>query len=46
VSEEALKAALHPKQTDYLYFVRGKNGEHIYSSYFSTHHKNIVNATK
>jgi UPF0755 protein len=46
VSEEALKAALHPKQTDYLYFVRGKNGEHIYCSYFSTHHKNIVNATK
>ncbi|HEX5710477.1 MAG TPA: endolytic transglycosylase MltG [Sulfuricurvum sp.] len=46
VSYEALMAALHPKRTDYLYFVRGKNGEHIYSSYFSTHHKNIVNATK
>ena len=46
VSKEALVAALHPKRTDYLYFVRGKNGEHIYSSYFSTHHKNIVNATK
>lgn len=46
VSEEALKAALHPNKTDYLYFVRGKNGEHIYTSYFSTHHKNIVNATK
>jgi UPF0755 protein len=46
VSYEALDAAIHPKQTDYLYFVRGKNGEHIYTSYFSTHHKNIVNATK
>jgi len=46
VSKEALVAALHPKQTDYLYFVRGKDGEHIYSSYFSTHHRNIVNATK
>ncbi len=46
VSKEALLAALHPKQTDFLYFVRGKDGEHIYSSYFSTHHKNIVNATK
>ncbi|MDD2830504.1 MAG: endolytic transglycosylase MltG [Sulfuricurvum sp.] len=46
VSKEALKAALHPKHTDYLYFVRGKNGEHVYSSYFSTHHQNIVNATK
>jgi len=46
VSKEAIDAALHPKATDYLYFVRGKNGEHIYSSYFSTHHQNIVNATK
>jgi UPF0755 protein len=46
VSKEAIEAALHPKHTDYLYFVRGKNGEHIYSSYFSTHHQNIVNATK
>lgn len=46
VSKDAIHAALYPKQTDYLYFVRGKNGEHIYSSYFSTHRKNIVNATK
>lgn len=46
VSEEAIDAALNPKHTDYLYFVRGKNGEHVYSSYFSTHHQNIVNATK
>ncbi|MBD3798757.1 MAG: endolytic transglycosylase MltG [Sulfuricurvum sp.] len=46
VSKDAIRAALYPKQTDYLYFVRGKNGEHIYSSYFSTHRKNIANATK
>lgn len=46
VSKEALEAALHPKATDYLYFVRGKDGKHIYTSYFSTHHKNILNATK
>jgi UPF0755 protein len=46
VSREALHAALHPAKNDYLYFVRGKNGEHIYSSYFSTHHQNIINATK
>jgi UPF0755 protein len=46
VSKEAVDAAINPKHTDYLYFVRGKNGEHIYSSYFSTHHQNIVNATK
>lgn len=46
VSKDAIHAAINPKHTDYLYFVRGKNGEHIYSSYFSTHHQNIVNATK
>ncbi len=46
VSKEAIAAALRPAHTDYLYFVRGKNGEHVYSSYFSTHHQNIVNATK
>lgn len=46
VSKEAIDAAINPARTDYLYFVRGKNGEHVYSSYFSTHHKNIVNATK
>jgi UPF0755 protein len=46
VSREAIDAALRPARTEYLYFVRGKNGEHVYSSYFSTHRKNIVNATK
>ncbi len=46
VSKDAIHAALYPAKTDYLYFVRGKNGEHIYSSYFSTHRKNILNATK
>jgi UPF0755 protein len=46
VGKSAVRAALHPVRSDYLYFVRGKNGEHVYSSYFSTHHKNIVNATK
>ncbi|MBN2870823.1 MAG: endolytic transglycosylase MltG [Campylobacterales bacterium] len=46
VSKEAVAAAIEPARTDYLYFVRGKDGEHIYSSYFSTHRKNIVNATK
>jgi len=45
VSKAALVAALHPKQTNYLYFVRGKNGEHVYTSYFSTHKENILNAT-
>lgn len=46
VGKIALNAALHPIRSDYLYFVRGKNGEHVYSSYFSTHHQNILNATK
>ncbi len=46
VSQEAVAAAIEPARTDYLYFVRGKDGEHVYSSYFSTHRKNILNATK
>ncbi len=46
ISKDAIDAAINPKKTDYLFFVRGKNGEHIYSRYFSTHRKNIVNATK
>ncbi len=45
VSREAIHAAIYPAQSDYLYFVRGKDGEHVYSSYFSTHRQNIENAT-
>ena len=42
----AIDAAIHPSQTSYLYFVKGKNGKHIFSCNYSTHVKNIHNATK
>lgn len=41
VGFDAIKAAIFPAQTDYLYFVRTKEGKHRYSSYYSTHIKNI-----
>ena len=46
VSLDAIKAAIFPANTKYLYFVRGKDGKHRYSSYYSTHIKNINGATK
>jgi len=46
VSSDAIKAAIFPAKTPYLYFVRDKKGHHKYSRYFSTHKKNIKNATK
>ena len=46
VSLEAIKAAIFPAKTDYLYFVRGKDGRHTYTRYYSTHMKNIGNVTK
>ena len=46
VGTEALKAAIFPKKTDYLYFMKAKNGTHNFTRYYSTHIKNIRNATK
>ncbi len=46
VSFEAIKAAIFPLNTPYLYFVRDKKGHHKYTRYFSTHKKNVYNATK
>ncbi len=46
VSLDAIKAAIFPAKTDYLYFVRDKTGRHTYSRYYSTHRKNIANVTK
>ncbi len=46
VGIDAIKAAIFPADTDFLYFVLGKDGKHHYTSYFSTHRKNIINATK
>jgi UPF0755 protein len=46
VGLDAIKAAIFPAKTEYLYFVKGKDGKHHYSSYYSTHIKNIHGATK
>ncbi|MDQ7045384.1 MAG: endolytic transglycosylase MltG [Sulfurimonas sp.] len=46
VSSEAIKAAIFPAKTDYLYFMKSKNGTHDFSRYYSTHLKNIKRATK
>ncbi len=42
----AIKAAIFPAKTDYLYFMKGKNGTHNFSRYYSTHLRNIGAATK
>jgi len=41
VSLDAIRAAIFPAKTDYLYFVRDKSGNHAYSRYYSTHLKKI-----
>ena len=46
VGFDAIKAAIFPAKTSYLYFVKGKNGTHEFSCNYSTHIKNIENATK
>ena len=42
----AIKAAIFPAKTDYLYFMKGKNGTHNFSRYYSTHLRNIRSVTK
>ncbi len=46
VSFDALKAARYPDSTDYLYFVKGSDGKHKFARYYSTHKRNIKDATK
>ncbi len=46
VSKEAILAAIFPKKTDYLYFVRGKNGKHIFSKNYKRHLLNIKDTSK
>ncbi len=46
VGFEAIKAAIFPQKTDYLYFMKAKSGTHNFTRYYSTHIKNIRNATK
>ncbi|MDR2342709.1 MAG: endolytic transglycosylase MltG [Campylobacteraceae bacterium] len=41
VSKEAIRAAVNPAQSDYLYFVKGKNGNHTFSKTYQEHLKNI-----
>jgi UPF0755 protein len=46
VSKEALRAAVFPAKTKYLYFMKSKGGTHDFSCNYSTHLKNIHRATK
>lgn len=44
VSISALKAAIKPAKSSYLYFMRNKNGVHDFSTTFKKHRKNIKKA--
>ena len=46
VSLSAIKAAVKPAKTDYLYFMKNKKGTHDFSKNFRTHRKNIQKAKK
>ena len=46
VSFHAIRAAIFPAKTSYLYFMRSKNGTHDFEKTFSQHNKNVKNATK
>jgi UPF0755 protein len=41
VNEHAIKAALKPAESDYLYFMRNKDGVHDFSKSFRKHRQNI-----
>lgn len=43
VSVDAIKAAINPTKTDYLYFMRNKNGTHDFTESYKTHLNNIKN---
>ncbi len=46
VELSAIKAAIFPAKTEYLYFMKNKNGTHNFSRYYSTHLHNIGTVTK
>ena len=46
VSFDAIRAAIFPAKTDYLYFMKSKLGTHDFSCNYSTHLRNIRRATK
>ncbi len=41
VSKSAIKAAISPANVKFLYFVKGKNGKHIFTKTYKEHLKNI-----
>jgi UPF0755 protein len=44
VSMEAIQAVLHPKKTNYLYFMRNKSGVHDFTNSYKEHLRNIKRA--
>lgn len=46
VSFDAIRAAIFPAKTNYLYFMKNKNKTHDFSCNYSTHLLNIKHATK
>lgn len=46
VSFDAIKAAVFPAKTDYLYFMKSKSGTHDFTCNYSTHLSNIKRVTK
>ncbi len=46
VSIDAIRAAIFPAETDYLYFMKSKSGTHNFACNYSTHLDNIRHATK
>jgi UPF0755 protein len=41
VSQEAIFAAIFPKSSDYLYFVKASKGKHVFSKTYKEHVRNI-----
>ncbi len=46
VSFEAMRAAVFPAKTNYLYFMKSKRGDHDFTCNYSTHLRNVKHATK
>jgi len=46
VSLDAIKAAIKPAKTEYLYFVKGKNGKHIFTKSYKSHLRAIKSVKK
>jgi UPF0755 protein len=46
VSFDAIKAAVFPAKTQYLYFMKSKSGKHDFSRDYSTHLKNVKRVAK